>query len=258
MGDSMKQQEKIAEKQAKSERRASQQNQQFIGEEQSKEAALLRGSMVMSRLKEICYVRQRYSKLGLTEAEFDKFWQISADEQEWKSLLLASVIDDELILYPDDLTAEELREFMFMPREEGTQWREKLAKRETPQLQDRSSTSENPEEASKGRTDLQEKVKQHSVGIDRQSKVQMEVLMRPEVRPKIIALGVAHGMAGQKYIEHLIVDAINNNPVLVSKGEQYIKRAKGSIRRAIAIAQEDGATLSQDSLTRPIVTTRRR
>lgn len=79
------------------------------------------------------------------------------------------------------------------------------------------------------------------VGIDRQSKVQMEVLMRPEVRPDIIALGVAHGMAGQKYIEHLIVNAINENPDLVIKGEEYIKRAKGSIRRAIALAQQDMA-----------------
>lgn len=85
------------------------------------------------------------------------------------------------------------------------------------------------------------------VGIDRQSKVQMEVLMRPEVRPDIIALGVAHGMAGQKYIEHLIVNAINENPDLVIKGEKYIKRAKGSIRRAIALAQQDMADHRYDS-----------
>lgn len=84
------------------------------------------------------------------------------------------------------------------------------------------------------------------VGIDRHAKVQMEVLMRPEVRPDIIALGVAHGMAGQKYIEHLIVNAINENPHLVAKGEQYIKRAKGGIRRAIALAREE-MNLSSDN-----------
>ena len=85
------------------------------------------------------------------------------------------------------------------------------------------------------------------VGIDRHAKVQMEVLMRPEVRPDIIALGVAHGMAGQKYIEHLIVNAVNESPELVTKGEQYIKRAKGNIRRAIAIAREDMNLSSDDS-----------
>ncbi len=89
------------------------------------------------------------------------------------------------------------------------------------------------------------------VGIDRQSKVQMEVLMRPEVRPDIIALGVAHGMAGQKYIEHLIVNAINDNPDLVIKGEEYIKRAKGSIRRAIALAQQDMADHRYDQEFKP-------
>lgn len=85
------------------------------------------------------------------------------------------------------------------------------------------------------------------VGIDRHAKVQMEVLMRPEVRPEIIALGVAHGMAGQKYIEHLIVNSINENPNLVTKGEQYIKRAKGSVRRAIALAREDMNLSPDDS-----------
>lgn len=89
------------------------------------------------------------------------------------------------------------------------------------------------------------------VGIDRQSKVQMEVLMRPEVRPDIIALGVAHGMAGQKYIEHLIVNAINDHPDLVIKGEEYIKRANGSVRRAIALAQQDMADHRYDSEFKP-------
>lgn len=102
------------------------------------------------------------------------------------------------------------------------------------------------------KTTWQEREKRR-VGIDRQAKVQMEVLMRPEVRPEIIALGVAHGMAGQKYIEHLIVNSINDNPDLVTKGEQYIKRAKGSIRRAIALAREDMNLSPDDSEVTPSV-----
>ncbi|TXH01606.1 MAG: hypothetical protein E6P95_01510 [Candidatus Moraniibacteriota bacterium] len=86
-----------------------------------------------------------------------------------------------------------------------------------------------------------------SVGIDRRAKVGMEVLMRPEVRPDIIALAVSHGMAGQKFIEHLIVKAINDEPENVIKGEQLIKRAKGNIRHAIALAQEELSTPSTGS-----------
>jgi len=115
--------------------------------------------------------------------------------------------------------------------------------------EENKETQQQPEEQSG--TGWQERVKR-TVGIDRQSKVPMEVLMRPEVRPDIIALGVAHGMAGQKYIEHLIVNAVNKDDGLVTKGKQYIKRAKGNIRRAIALAQEDGATPFQDDLDKPI------
>lgn len=89
---------------------------------------------------------------------------------------------------------------------------------------------------------------QRFVGEDRRTKVGIEVLMRPEVRPDIIALGVAHGMAGQKYIEHLIVNAINENPDLVIKGEKLIKRAKGNIRHAIALARDEQPSSFQDRL----------
>jgi hypothetical protein len=86
------------------------------------------------------------------------------------------------------------------------------------------------------------------VGEDRRTKVGIEVLMRPEVRPDIIALGVAHGMAGQKFIEHLIVNAINDNPDLVIKGEKIIKRAKGNIRHAIALARDEQPSRFQDRI----------
>ena len=88
------------------------------------------------------------------------------------------------------------------------------------------------------------------VGEDRRTKVGIEVLMRPEVRPDIIALGVAHGMAGQKFIEHLIVNAINDNPDLVIKGEKIIKRAKGNIRHAIALARDEHPSRFQDRIQR--------
>ncbi len=77
------------------------------------------------------------------------------------------------------------------------------------------------------------------VGIDRSSKVGIDVKVLPQVRKDIIALSVAHGMAAQRYVERLIVDAINNNLPLVEQGGQYIKRAKGNVRYATALAQNE-------------------
>lgn len=91
----------------------------------------------------------------------------------------------------------------------------------------------------------QQRVKRQ-VGIDRDKKVPVEVLVLPEVRPDIIALAVSQGIATQKYVERMIVDAVNKNPELVEKGEEYIKRANGNVRRAIILSQQDIADRLHD------------
>lgn len=91
----------------------------------------------------------------------------------------------------------------------------------------------------------QQRIKRQ-VGIDRDKKVPVEVLVLPEVRPDIIALAVSQGIATQKYVERMIVDAVNKNPELVEKGEEYIKRANGNVRRAIILSQQDIADRLHD------------
>ncbi len=70
--------------------------------------------------------------------------------------------------------------------------------------------------------------------------VSTEVKTLPEVREHMKALATAQGLHTQELVEKLMVDAINKNPNLVKKGEEYLKRFNGNITaaRRYAISQK--------------------
>ena len=56
----------------------------------------------------------------------------------------------------------------------------------------------------------------------------LELKVSPELREDTKALAAAHGMHPQEYVEHLLVTAINNNPILVEQGYERLKELKAS------------------------------
>lgn len=96
-----------------------------------------------------------------------------------------------------------------------------------------------PEEIQKQEAGTWKSRIKRQVGIDRSFKVGIDVKVLPEVREEINALAIYYGMSPQRYIERLIVDTINHNPEHVEEGLNYLKRTKGSVRLALALAHDE-------------------
>jgi predicted DNA binding CopG/RHH family protein len=63
--------------------------------------------------------------------------------------------------------------------------------------------------------------------------------VKPEVREDVKALAAAHGMHPQDYIEHLLVTAINNNPILVEHGRERLKELRATTAAEKHQAQDE-------------------
>ena len=70
----------------------------------------------------------------------------------------------------------------------------------------------------------------------------LEVKVSPELREDAKALAAAHGMHPQEYVEHLLVTAINNNPILVEQGYERLKELKASTAAEKHQAQDEELT----------------
>ena len=157
---------------------------------------------------------------GLTDEEFDRLLDLSPEEREWKDALLDSVIKEELILHPEDLTIEELKKFIFMQPGEENEWRDKLAQRQGKPSEITVTTAKEH-----AQSDAKPKFRAARWG---ERTVSMEMKTLPAVREAVKQIAAANRMTAQEYVEELVVDALNKNPQQVEEGKKRLKQFKGS------------------------------
>lgn len=84
-----------------------------------------------------------------------------------------------------------------------------------------------------------------------ESTVSMEVKVLEPVRKAGKELAAAHGMTAQQYMEHLLVDSLNENPRLLDKGRQRLREFKGSTAAARRFAEREELARLRDLVHSP-------
>ena len=184
----------------------------------------------MYKLIEHCCVlnqSEHYHGERLSPDEIGKLVSMGKEEDEWRGALLVSLLEDEVILHPEDLTHEELREFIGMQPRQGTQWRDKVTRRKSLQSKDINTASENAAASQFRAARWDERT------------VSMELKMLPAVREAAKQIATAHGMTAQEYVQHLLVDSLNKNLHEVEEGKKRLEQFKGSTVAAKRYTQEE-------------------
>lgn len=156
---------------------------------------------------------------SLTDEEVARLASMAADEQKWRNSFFDSLIHDGLLEELQKLPTEELRQFVFMEKDEQGKWKKKLTEQ-------KAHREQQPPLARK-----------YKPGKDKI--ISMEVRMLPPIREYVDHLAAHNGMHAQEFVEHLIVEAINKSPDDVKHGEQLLKEFGGSLSRVKRHVQEE-------------------
>lgn len=155
---------------------------------------------------------------SFTHEELAKLISMASEEQNWRNSFFDSLINEGLLIDLQKLPIEELREFVFMQKDEQGNWRKKLAGRKAQREQEKE-----PEPQRQGQqTHDQILARMHKP--NREEFVSMEVRFLPEVRKMVDYLAASKGMAGAECVESIVVDAINNNRHLIEEGDGLLKK----------------------------------
>jgi hypothetical protein len=186
-----------------------------------------------SYVERLAFTRVLPATHDFTSAELDRLIAMNKEEQKWRISFFDFLIGVGLLPELKALSLEELRRFIFMGKDEQKHWIDKLTEQKAQGAQDKEPEPHGQQ------TQWQDREKRRAAEIHEDT-VSIEVKTLPQVRDDIKALATAKGLHTQEYVEHLIVGAINKNPDLVIKGEEYLKRFKGNITaaRRYAISQK--------------------
>ena len=157
-----------------------------------------------------------------TIAELGRLTGMNLEEQKWRISFFDFLIGSGLLPELKTLPLEELREFIFMKKDEQKHWVDKLAERKAHGAQ---------EPTPQGQPAHWQEVRARMSKLNKDETASMEVRMLPQVREDVNALAATKGMASAEYVEHLIVDTINANQDLVKQGEEILKRFGGNLTR---------------------------
>jgi hypothetical protein len=157
-----------------------------------------------------------------TIAELNRLTGMNLEEQKWRISFFDFLIGSGLLPELKTLPLEELREFIFMKKDEQKHWVDKLAERKAHGAQ---------EPTPQGQPADWREVRARMSKLNKDETASMEVRMLPQVREDVNALAATKGMASAEYVEHLIVDTINANQDLVKQGEEILKRFGGNLTR---------------------------
>lgn len=175
---------------------------------------------------------------NLTNEEVDRLRSLSSEEEQWRGSFFNFLIGEGLLIELQKLPTEELREFVFMKKEEQETWTKKLADQKAQREQQEQPHESHPHGQQAQKQDkVQPLARSYKQGKDKITS--MEVRMLPAVREYVDALAAHNGMLAQRFVEHLIVETINKDPDHVKHGQQLLKEHGGSLTRATRHAQEE-------------------
>ncbi len=200
-------------------------------DEKAKSATLLNDSGVRRKTPPSYLERLRFTHVlpgssSFTDEQLDKLISMPPDEQKWRNAFFDFLIHENLLEELQKLPTEELRQFVFMEKDEQGKWKQKLA----------DQKAQREQQPPLART--------YKPGKDKI--ISMEVRMLPPLREYVDHLAAHNGMHAQEFVEHLIVEAINKNPHDVKHGEQLLKEFGGSLSRVKRhVHEEEIARLRQ-------------
>jgi hypothetical protein len=178
---------------------------------------------------------------SFTHEQLAKLISMAPDEQIWRNSFFDSLIHEGLLIELQKLPTEELREFVFMQKEEQGKWRKKLTERKAQreQLHQREPQGQQTQEQDKM---LARMHKPH-----REEFVSMEIRFLPEVRKMVDHLAASKGMAAAECVESILVDTINNNRLLIEEGGDLLKKFR-TLPRIKRHSQEEKLARQEERL----------
>lgn len=176
-----------------------------------------------------------------THEELAKLTSVAPDEQKWKNSFFDSLIHEGLLIELQKLPSEELKEFVFMQKEEQGKWRKKLAERKAQREQ------QHEPELQGQQTQQQDKVLARMHKPHREEFISMEIRFLPKVRKMVDYLAATKGMAAAECVESLVVDMINSNPNLLDEGDHLLKQFR-TLPRIKRYVQEEKLARQEERL----------
>ncbi len=188
-------------------------------DERAKSATLPKGRKTVPFVKRL-QLTGLLKNSNLTNEEVDRLRSLSSEEEKWRGSFFNFLILEALLIELQNLPPEELREFVFMKKEEQETWTNKLA--------DQKAQREQHE---------QQPARMHNPHKDTYASLELRLL--PPVRKLLDHYAAGKGMVAAECAESIVVDALNNNPDIVKQGEQRLKEFGGNLTRAKRHAVEE-------------------
>lgn len=149
-----------------------------------------------------------------THKELAKLISMAPEEQNWRNSFFDSLIDEGLLGQMQQLPTEEVRQFVFMQKEEQDKWRSKLTQRkEALRKPPQQETHIQPES-------WPERLKSSAHYFEK--KVSLQVPMHPEMREQVAALATSHGLGSGEFVEKMLAEQLAQDSKRVVEGRELI------------------------------------
>jgi hypothetical protein len=147
-----------------------------------------------------------------THKELAKLTSMAPGEQNWRNSFFDSLIHDGLLGELQKLPTEELRQFVFMQKEEQEKWRSKLTQRKASH-EPQTETHVKPES-------WPERLKSSAHYFEK--KVSLQVPMHPEMREQVAALATSYGLGSGEFVEKMLAEQLAHDSKRVGEGRELI------------------------------------
>lgn len=167
-----------------------------------------------------------------------KLTSMEIGEQKWRNSFTNSLIHNGLLSELQKLSTEELRQFVFMQKEEQGKWRDKLT-------QQKASREPQPE------MHIQpESWPEQLKSSDHQfiKKVSLQVPMHPEMREQVAALATSYGFGSGEFVEQVLAEKLAHSSARVKEGRELMAKQefKRPYRAKIQVLRRELEELRQE------------
>lgn len=149
-----------------------------------------------------------------THKELAKLTSMAPEEQNWRNSFFDSLIHDGLLIELQKLPTEELRQFVFMQKEEQGKWRSKLTQRK--------ASREPQPEAHIQPESWGERLKSSDHHFEK--KVSLQVPMHPEMREHVAALATSYGLGSGEFVEQVLAEKLAQDADRVKEGRELMAK----------------------------------